>query len=223
MTDPTPRKTKLIRDNASRRRRMADPAYREAVNARRRQRYANNPLQRQAQLDSNTAWRVEVRETDPVAYAAMASRKNAAAREKYSSDAAHRVAVLTRTGAVLRQKRANPAYRQTESARALASYHDQTPEEKRAQNSRHHQQRRAAKAKAPHLEYVDLDVLFERDKGICQLCYKRCRRSQASNDHIIPLSEGGAHTYQNCVLAHRSCNSQKGNRHNIAQQQRLFG
>jgi 5-methylcytosine-specific restriction endonuclease McrA len=202
---------------------MADPAYREAVNAKRRQGYANNSLQRQTTLDRTKARRARLRKTDPVVYAAMLARKSAAAREKYRLDAAHRVAVLTRTGAVQRQKRANPAYRQAESARVLASYHDQTPEEKRAQNHRHHHQRRAAKAKAPQIEPVDLNVLFIRDKGICQLCYKRCRRSQASNDHIIPLSEGGAHTYQNCVLAHRSCNSQKGNRHTIPQQQRLFG
>jgi 5-methylcytosine-specific restriction endonuclease McrA len=64
-------------------------------------------------------------------------------------------------------------------------------------------------------------VLYKRDKGICQLCLKRCTREDASRDHVIPISEGGEHSYKNCVLAHLRCNSSKGNR-KIAQQQRLF-
>jgi 5-methylcytosine-specific restriction endonuclease McrA len=239
-TDHGYRQAKLIRDNASRRQRLADPTYRQSVNAKRRQRYsqpgigdvqratrrqrhATDPRWRQAKLERHRAWLQRLRETDPVAYAAMLERKKAAERQKYATDSTYRQAVLERTGAIQRKKRADPAYRKIASARVLASYHAQTPEEKRAQNNRHHQQRRAAKAQAPAIERVDLDVLFKRDRGICQICHKRCLRKQASNDHIIPLSEGGVHTYQNCVLAHGSCNAKKGNRHNIPQQQRLFG
>lgn len=32
----------------------------------------------------------------------------------------------------------------------------------------------------------------------------------ATRDHIIPLSKDGEHTYGNCQLAHRICNSCKG-------------
>lgn len=68
---------------------------------------------------------------------------------------------------------------------------------------------------------VDLDLLYKRDKGICQLCHKHVPRNKASRDHIVPLSKGGEHSYKNCVLAHLSCNASKGNR-TVAQQQRLF-
>jgi hypothetical protein len=71
-------------------------------------------------------------------------------------------------------------------------------------------------------EKVDLDMLYARDKGICQLCQKPVRRKDASRDHVIPLSKGGEHSYKNCVLAHLRCNASKGNRP-IPQQQRLFG
>ena len=85
------------------------------------------------------------------------------------------------------------------------------------QNAHYYAQRSAGK-----VERVSLDVLFERDKGICSLCHDRVKRSDASRDHVVPLSRGGDHSYQNCVLAHRRCNSRKGNRNNIPQQQRLF-
>lgn len=240
MTNPAQRKAKLLRDNAARRRRMTNKGYRtavntqrrqrrarpgvsETVNAARRQKYETDVLYRTARQAQHQAWVERVREMDPEAHEARRLRKNAAQRQRYATDVEYRRTVIERTGTALRQKRANPAYRQAESARVLASYHHQTPEEKRAQNNRHHQQRRAAKAQAPVIERVELDVLFKRDRGICQICHKRCLRNQASNDHIIPLSKGGAHTYQNCVLAHNSCNAKKGNRNATPQQQRLFG
>ena len=62
------------------------------------------------------------------------------------------------------------------------------------------------------------ELVFERDGWICQLCadpvdpYERRRRWRASLDHIVPLSKGGSHTYDNVQLAHAGCNSRKGNR-----------
>jgi hypothetical protein len=81
--------------------------------------------------------------------------------------------------------------------------------------------RRALKAGAAKIESVSLDVIFQRDKGICSLCHKKVTRIEASIDHVIPLTKSGNHTYQNCVLAHRLCNSRKNNQA-IQQQQRLF-
>lgn len=70
---------------------------------------------------------------------------------------------------------------------------------------------------------INLDILYERDNRECQICHKKCQRKDASRDHVIPRSEGGEDSYQNCVLAHLRCNTSKGNRHVIPQQQRLFG
>lgn len=81
--------------------------------------------------------------------------------------------------------------------------------------------RRARKRNAPYVEKVELQVVYERDKAICTLCHMKVVRSAASIDHVIPLSKGGEHSYRNCVLAHRRCNSSKGNRP-VPQQMRLL-
>ena len=60
------------------------------------------------------------------------------------------------------------------------------------------------------IENVDLDVLYKRDEGICQLCFEPCSRKHASRDHIIPIARGGVHSYKNVQLAHKSCNAHKG-------------
>lgn len=74
---------------------------------------------------------------------------------------------------------------------------------------------------------IDKDIsllkLAERDKGICQICGLEVRwddieeKGKAiiagdyypSIDHIIPLSKGGMHSWDNVQLAHRKCNSYK--------------
>jgi 5-methylcytosine-specific restriction endonuclease McrA len=42
----------------------------------------------------------------------------------------------------------------------------------------------------------------------CYYCGKRCK-GKLTQDHIIPLSKGGAHTLHNVIGACRSCNSKK--------------
>jgi len=82
--------------------------------------------------------------------------------------------------------------------------------------------RRAAIHHAAVIEQVSQSTIYKRDKGICQLCYKPVTKQDASLDHVIPLSKGGNHSYQNIVLTHKRCNSGKGNR-SVTQQMRLFG
>lgn len=61
-------------------------------------------------------------------------------------------------------------------------------------------------------------VVFERDEWICNICSelidKRLRGNnwmRATLDHVIPLSRGGTHTYDNVAAAHWRCNMEKGN------------
>lgn len=77
---------------------------------------------------------------------------------------------------------------------------------------------------------VDKDItvegLFRRDKGICYICGGRCDFEDytvrgkyiitgdwyPSIDHVIPISKGGTHSWDNVMLAHRRCNSVKSNK-----------
>lgn len=71
---------------------------------------------------------------------------------------------------------------------------------------------------------ITLKRLHERDKGVCHLCegvtsyndYKRCDKehfivgeSYPSIDHVLPVSKGGTHTWDNVRLAHHRCNTVK--------------
>ncbi|MGJ8672769.1 HNH endonuclease [Rubritalea sp.] len=57
-----------------------------------------------------------------------------------------------------------------------------------------------------------LKNLWMRDSGKCQYSGRMLRPSEASIDHVIPQSRGGATSWENCVLAERRLNSDKGDR-----------
>lgn len=86
----------------------------------------------------------------------------------------------------------------------------------RARRRRSKQTRRARKRSA-FVETVDSNVVFERAGWCCQWCGiatpKSNRGSICDNapevDHIIPLSQGGIHSYANVQLLCRSCNGIK--------------
>lgn len=56
------------------------------------------------------------------------------------------------------------------------------------------------------------DAIYQRDGMVCSICHLHVRREDASVDHVVPLSKGGPSTMDNLRLAHRRCNSSKGNR-----------
>ena len=77
---------------------------------------------------------------------------------------------------------------------------------------------------------VRLLPLIKRDNNICALCGEPCDlydyepteigtiitgENYPSIDHIIPLSKGGLHRWDNVQLAHRKCNREKGNGENF--------
>lgn len=74
---------------------------------------------------------------------------------------------------------------------------------------------------------IQLKALIERDNNICHICgdscntediyfnengKKVCGDKYPTIDHVIPRSKGGRHMWGNVKLAHRKCNSVKGNR-----------
>lgn len=77
--------------------------------------------------------------------------------------------------------------------------------------NRHHQRidarRRRAVARGVGAERIDIEVVARRDGWRCHICGRRCSRQNWSVDHLVPLSQGGLHTYANVALAHHLCNS----------------
>lgn len=68
--------------------------------------------------------------------------------------------------------------------------------------------------------YVDYDLarlhpierLYEMHNGICWLCHEHVELTDATRDHVIPRSLGGAFNWDNLALAHADCNHQRDDR-----------
>lgn len=72
--------------------------------------------------------------------------------------------------------------------------------------------RRRARIHGVFVESVKMSVLVERDHGQCGICHNEVDKADWSIDHILPISKGGEHSYQNTQLAHLRCNLSKGAR-----------
>ena len=89
----------------------------------------------------------------------------------------------------------------------------------RKESQREQRRIRRARQKNAYVSRVSTKKIYERDKGICQICGKpidlKCKPPHPmslSIDHIIPLSLGGTHQPSNVQIAHMICNATKGNR-----------
>lgn len=54
--------------------------------------------------------------------------------------------------------------------------------------------------------------IFKRDHATCQYCGCRPGTTELTIDHVLPRSQGGTSTWENCVLACTECNARKANR-----------
>jgi 5-methylcytosine-specific restriction endonuclease McrA len=80
-------------------------------------------------------------------------------------------------------------------------------------------QRRRAQKTATQVEAFQNVEVFERDRWRCGICGGKVSPARAwpdplsaSLDHVVPLSQGGAHTKANVRLAHLRCNISRGTR-----------
>jgi hypothetical protein len=93
-------------------------------------------------------------------------------------------------------------------------------------DNRNRNHRRRARTKG---EVVVPEVVFNRDGWRCHLCGMKTKQAKRGShdglapelDHIIPLSQGGEHSYRNTACACRACNLRKGAK--VVGQMRLFG
>ena len=51
-----------------------------------------------------------------------------------------------------------------------------------------------------------------RDNGICQYCGTSVDRKESTLDHVLPVSQGGKTTWENCTTACGPCNSNKADK-----------
>jgi 5-methylcytosine-specific restriction endonuclease McrA len=76
---------------------------------------------------------------------------------------------------------------------------------------------RKARMRATIVEPVNPIAVFDRDGWMCQLCGVETPRELRGTydnaapelDHVVPLSKGGAHTYDNTQCSCRECNQRK--------------
>ena len=54
--------------------------------------------------------------------------------------------------------------------------------------------------------------VFKRDHWACQYCGCQPGTEELTIDHVVPRSQGGQTTWENCVLACVACNAHKANR-----------
>ena len=54
--------------------------------------------------------------------------------------------------------------------------------------------------------------VFKRDHYTCQYCNVQPGTEELSIDHVLPRSQGGTSTWENCVLACVACNKRKADR-----------
>ena len=97
---------------------------------------------------------------------------------------------------------------------------------RKAINALHDHRRRIRISDAIVDTDISLKGLYNRDAGICWICGKECDYSDytvvngvfiagnlyPSIDHVLPLSKGGEHSWDNIKLAHRICNTKKSDK-----------
>ncbi len=65
-------------------------------------------------------------------------------------------------------------------------------------------------------------AIMLRDAHTCQYCGEMPGREELTVDHVLPRSQGGAHSWQNLVTACKPCNQRKGSRTPDEAQMRLI-
>jgi 5-methylcytosine-specific restriction endonuclease McrA len=169
---------------------------RECVNKEQREKHAENPeYMREAQRRSREKHREKRNAEWRVYYEENKETLKELRKQRYHDDPE-------------REQEWNRAWRERNIERLKEyerEYRRDNPEVKRRSEAK----RRAQKRGAGFSETVDIEVLIERDEGVCHLCYRPCARIDASIDHIVPLNKGGDHSYVNTALAHHRCNSRK--------------
>ena len=129
------------------------------------------------------------------------SHQNKAVKKKYESTD--------------KRKKSNNKHKKTDKGRASQKRYRQG-EKGRLTYLKLNQRQRAIRRNA-FIEDVDINVLLTLQGNVCFLCsepisldVKWPEPMSLSLDHIVPLANGGLHSYENCSATHLRCNLVKG-------------
>lgn len=97
------------------------------------------------------------------------------------------------------------------SRRQSAEYRRNNPEQRRLQEQRREAKKRCLPATLTPQEWEDIKAAYNYS---CAYCGKAWYEIDGvlTQDHVIPVDQGGGYTADNIVPACRSCNSHKNNR-----------
>jgi 5-methylcytosine-specific restriction endonuclease McrA len=87
-----------------------------------------------------------------------------------------------------------------------SAYSKAHPEKVKTWSQAHKARKRGASIN--NLSHAEWLAIQEAQDHRCAYCGKRCK-GRLTQDHITPLSQGGAHTLHNVIGACQSCNSKK--------------
>lgn len=59
---------------------------------------------------------------------------------------------------------------------------------------------------------MERELLFQRDRYVCAYCGQLFRRQELTQDHVVPVCQGGQSTWTNLVTADYVCNQRKAGR-----------
>lgn len=84
-------------------------------------------------------------------------------------------------------------------------------ENSRVSGANHARKRRSLLANC-FIEVVDPVELWKRDAGLCVLCGFPADKNDWWMEHLIPITRGGEHSYENAFVSHPRCNNEKNNK-----------
>lgn len=165
------------------------------INAKRKQRYNENPEKHRARSRANRAANPEYTRNYNRQYR---PKKNARERERYATE---------------------PEFRAMKNAKSTA-FNAQRPDLLMARNKRYrvahrpkftqYTMSRYARIKAVTVEDVDYQKILDEFDGICYICEKAVLPHHKTEfDHVIPITRGGIHAESNIRVTHARCNSRK--------------
>lgn len=113
---------------------------------------------------------------------------------------------LKRQASPVHYRQKAEAYRQRH-AKAINERTRQWRQRNPAKRAMYHAKRRAKFSIVA--EPISRQRVYVRDEKCCYLCGKKIRWELFHLDHVIPLSRGGSHTYDNVRATHAACNLRK--------------